>query len=321
MPDDLDDDAITVMLGAEEGDTVAKKTEAKTVDTTDPLEDLRGQFKTMQSTLSSTTQRLAGAEQQIAAKDSEIADIRKEVVVSQADTIEAGILAAENEGKAVEAEYVQAFEAGDAPAMARAQRKMAAVEGRLGRLREAKDDLKEEAGKTTVSRQTPTQRAPSDPVEAVARTLSSASAAWVRAHPDCITDPKKNARMLAAHNLAVADDIPIDTPEYFERIEAGVNPTKTAAPAKEEKKPGAGVRPSSAAAPSGDVGGGMNGSSGATVQLTKREVLAATDGTHVWNYNDPNGKFKKDQPIGVQEFARRKVQMKKEGHYDRSFES
>jgi hypothetical protein len=62
----------------------------------------------------------------------------------------------------------------------------------------------------------------------------------------------------------------------------------------------------------------MNGG-GMTVKLTQREATAATDGTIVWNHDDKAGKFKRGDPIGHAEFARRKVQMQKEGHYDKSY--
>lgn len=60
---------------------------------------------------------------------------------------------------------------------------------------------------------------PSDPVEALASQLSPRSAAWVRSHPEYATDPKLYQKMLAAHNLAVTDDIDPDSDEYFESIE------------------------------------------------------------------------------------------------------
>lgn len=58
-----------------------------------------------------------------------------------------------------------------------------------------------------------------DPVEAFAARLTPRSANWVRAHPEYVTDPAKNRKMIAAHELAVADGIPTDTPEYFAAIE------------------------------------------------------------------------------------------------------
>lgn len=59
----------------------------------------------------------------------------------------------------------------------------------------------------------------SDPVEAFASRLSSRSAEWVRAHPEFVRDPAKNRKMIAAHELAVADGIAPDTDEYFSAIE------------------------------------------------------------------------------------------------------
>lgn len=59
----------------------------------------------------------------------------------------------------------------------------------------------------------------SDPVEAFASRLSSRSAEWVRAHPEFVRDPAKNRKMIAAHELAVADGIAPDTDEYFAAIE------------------------------------------------------------------------------------------------------
>lgn len=58
-----------------------------------------------------------------------------------------------------------------------------------------------------------------DPVEQVASQLSPRSAAWVRNHPQCITDKRLYQKMVGAHNIAVADGYSPDTDEYFEFIE------------------------------------------------------------------------------------------------------
>jgi hypothetical protein len=68
-------------------------------------------------------------------------------------------------------------------------------------------------------RQPEPQMAPADPVEAFASQLSPRSADWVRKHPEFVRDPRLNAKMIAAHNLAVADGIPTDTDDYFAAIE------------------------------------------------------------------------------------------------------
>ena len=82
--------------------------------------------------------------------------------------------------------------------------------------------LQLEQGKQALENQ-PRQPAPtpyvSDPVEALASQLSPRSADWVRRNPQFATDPRLYQKMLAAHNLAMADDIPADSDDYFDAIE------------------------------------------------------------------------------------------------------
>lgn len=151
--------------------------------------------------------------------------------------------------------------------------------------------------------------------------MAPRAAAWIRSHPECITDKAKNSKMMATHFSALADGLEEGGNEYFARLDAMVN----AAPVKVETKTAAqqqtnGTRPMSAAASGSGTGGGMNGG-GVTVTLTQREVLASEDGTHTWNYDDPSPqkKFKKGDVIGRQEFARRKAALTKQGAYDRSY--
>ncbi len=317
---DLDDDAITVTLPAEEGGAVITKIEGETekkVAADDPISDLKGQFEQLKGTLNQTTQRLVGAERELDTTRQQLADTKKEVTSSQLDTVLSGIQAAEAEASAAEKDYVAAAEAGDFAAQARAQRKMAGAESRIQRLKEAEGDLKDQTATKPVPRQETRQQSSHDPVETFTKNMSAKSAAWIRSHPDCVTDPKKNARMLAAHNLAMADDIPVDSDEYFQRIEAGITP-KVARVEPEPDPKKVNIRPSAPVAPAGNSSGGMNGG-GQTVTLTRREVEAATDGTHTWERDSPDGKHKRGENLGVQEFARRKSIMMKNGLYDRTF--
>jgi hypothetical protein len=319
---DLDDDAIVVTLPAD-GDGIVTKIEGdtqKVTVTADPLEDLKDQFT--QQKQRATAAELA--QQQTARRLEEVTQelqtTKTAVTESQLDTVLSGIQAAEAEATAAEQAYIAAAESGDFAAQARAQRKISAAEARIQRLNEAKGDLEEaksaKPAPRVEARPDPRQQ-PTDRVEQFAANMSPRSAAWIRAHPDCITDDKKNKRMLAAHNDCLADDIAIDSDEYFARIEARIAGSVAKVEPKVEPKPDtSGKRPISAAASGANTGGGMNGG-GTEVRLSQREVLAATDGTITWNRDDPNGKFKRDDPIGVQEFARRKAIMKRDGVYDR----
>lgn len=58
-----------------------------------------------------------------------------------------------------------------------------------------------------------------DLVESFASRLTPKSADWVRKNPQYVTDPRLNRRMIAAHELAVSDNIAVDTPEYFAFVE------------------------------------------------------------------------------------------------------
>lgn len=320
-----EDEDVIVSLPVD-GDAVVKKAadvkpEMGAAD--DPVADLKNQFATMTQRVSVAERAAQHANQQAADVTQRLARTEGDLISSQMDTVMSGIAAADAEAEAAEREFVAAFEAGDGAAQARAQRKMAGAESRKTRLTEAKDDLKDAAKRRPApSAETrpaaPVRQPVTDPIERliVEGNISGKSAAWLRSHPE-VADPKTNARMMAAHNLAVADDVELDSEEYFRRIEEGIKP----AAARVAPKPvaGDGRRPSSAAAPAGGAGGALNG--GTEVRLTKGEALSATDGTIVWNYPDPTGqnRWQKGDPIGLPEMARRKHEGQKAGLYDKSY--
>jgi hypothetical protein len=75
----------------------------------------------------------------------------------------------------------------------------------------------------------------SDPVEAFAARLTPRSADWVRAHPEFVKDSRLNRKMIAAHELAVADGHAPDTDGYFSAIEQTLNVNRRAASAVDEE--------------------------------------------------------------------------------------
>jgi hypothetical protein len=84
---------------------------------------------------------------------------------------------------------------------------------------------------------------PSDPVEALASQLTPRSASWVRSHPEYATDQRLNQKMLAAHQLTVADGISPDTDEYFSAVERvlGFGEERAPAPRRQSAPPAAPV--------------------------------------------------------------------------------
>jgi hypothetical protein len=284
----------------------------------DPVIDLKNQFTAMTQRATEAERTANAATRANAEITQRLHSVESQMVHSQLDTVVSGIAAAQAEATSAEQAYVAAHEAGDGPAMARAQRSMSGAEARLQRLQEAKadieDGIRQRPKDRAETRDAPPQRRQSaDPVERFTAEMSPRSAAWIRAHPEFVTDAKKNARMLGAHNMAMADDVEVDSDEYFRRIEEGVGLTKADA-----KSTGDGRRPSSAAAPAAGSGGTLNGN--VEVRLTKGEAASATDGTLVWNYDDPTkqNRWKKGDPIGLAEMARRKHEGKKAGLYDKN---
>lgn len=115
-------------------------------------------------------------------------------------------------------------------------------------------------------------RPPANDVEAIASTLPPKSAAWVRDHPEVV---KSWDRVLAAHGSATTlDRIPVESPEYFSRVEEllGIKAVKKeAAPIEDRIEPIEKTRTSFQAPPSREVPSLRNG------QLNKNVVRLSAD--------------------------------------------
>jgi len=141
---------------------------------------------------------------------------------TELDFVKTGIESLTAANDALEEKYAVALSASDFAGAAKIQRTLAANEAKLNDLERAKTNM-EKAPKAT-------PRVSDDPVERIASQLTSQSAAWVRAHPEYARDPAKYRKMVAAHELAMADGFSPDTPEYF----ASVEDTLRIAPARQE---------------------------------------------------------------------------------------
>jgi hypothetical protein len=288
----------------------------------DPVATLKSQLAEKQAALESANQQIAGANsaatqatQRARQAEQEANEARTEAAKSQRTTVDSGIAAAKAEADAAEEAYKAAFEAGNAGEVAKAQRLIARAEANLALLGQAKGDLAEPT--RPVKRADPVQQA-SDPVEQFIASRTAPTQAWLRAHRDHLTDPRKNAKLQAAHYDAEGEGLALDTPQYFEHVERFLGMKKADANgAADNSQQQSQRRPTAPVAPVTTTGGGMSGE-GNTVRLTKGEAEAATDGvTHVWSYDDPTGKgrFKKGEAIGLVEMAKRKLALTKAGRY------
>jgi hypothetical protein len=194
----------------------------------------------------------------------------------------------------LKAKYREARAAGDADAEFDVQTEISTNAARLIQLEAGKAQL-EKAPK-------PTARVSVDPVEKFVSTLTPRSAAWVRANPEFVRDANKNRKMLAAHEISIADGNVADTDEYFASIEQTLGIKKaTVAPEPKEEEVLSGAaaptsrKPAPAAAPVSRSGNGT-GSRPNAVTLSPEEVEMAS-----LNGQTP------------EEYARHKIALKKLG--------
>lgn len=302
-----DEDANVEQAVKTEERVEAKKAEAE-VEKKDPaVADLASQFEALKESEAAAQRRAEKAEQEASRHRTEADTARKQVASSQLDTVVTALNAAKADAEAAKKDLRVAREAGDIEAEVEASDRLAMARADERRLDEAKSDLEHRAKHPPKREQQQL-----DPVEAFAQGRTPKTAAWIRAHPEYAQSEKGIRKMIAADAVAQAEDLIPDTPEYFAKVEEYLGITKKVAPIEAPQK-----RQSAPVAPGSAVSNG-GGGSGPVVSLTQREANAAIDGTLVWNYDDPKGKFKKGEPIGHQEMARRKLAMQKQGLYDKN---
>jgi hypothetical protein len=189
--------------------------------------------------------------------------------------------------------YSEAMAVGDYTKAAEIQETMGMNSAKLMELERGRQHM-ESAPKYEV----PQQQAPSDPVEALASQLSPRSADWVRRNPQCVTDPRMYQKMVAAHNLAMADGFQPDTDDYFNFVEDTLRISKRVAVDTEDPMAGAAKvtqRRSPPAAPVSRSGTGT-GSRPNVVRLTRLEAETA-----------------RDLGMSEEDYARNKLLLQKEG--------
>lgn len=211
------------------------------------------------------TQRQLDEERSAHAREKQAATA--ELTDTRLQTISNAIDATAGDIKQAQAKYRAAREAGDYDAEIAANDELMALKVKQSRLHE---------GKTAIEQQIEeSKRAPADPVEAYASTLAPEAQRWIRAHPEVVTDPRKNARLTAAHYEAMAEGIAPNSADYFSHIEERMG---YAAPQRQEeqRRDNAPVerRQSAPAAPvSRDVpnGNGQQRSTRVTLTAAERE--------------------------------------------------
>lgn len=270
-------------------------------------------------------QRLATEEasRKAAAAEREIEETKTRSLDSDLDRVTVGLDAAQQSFNSAKIAYRAAMETGDWDKVTEAQIALNDAQRSVADLSVAKADL--EAAKAAPPSRGP--RSTGDPIEDFINRQTPQSAAWLRQRDrSWFTDPSKSNKISAAHYDALARGLKGDTPEYFAHIEEYIGDRKPAAQSPPPSSSpaslasgGSRVPPVAPVINAGSNAGVQGG--GVEVRLSPTEAAAAQDGTHVWNYDDPSGqkRWKKGDPIGVQEFARRKQLMKEQGLYDKVY--
>lgn len=134
----------------------------------------------------------------------------------------------EREQDQLEQALAYAIQSGNGAQAAAIQKEMGSNSAKLQQLNNGLSAMKSQP------KPQPPKPVVSDPVEAFASQLSPRSADWVRAHPEFVRDPAKTRKMIAAHELAVADGIAPDSDAYFEAIEQTLKVRPAVAPQQED---------------------------------------------------------------------------------------
>lgn len=207
MSDNSDPIDVIIDDPEEQNDIRIERTEnARSSDPEDGIESLKSQLE---------EERRARAEAE--ARANQATDIayraQTESQENQMHLVTNAIETVRQNNEILKANYREAMSVDDYDSAVEIQNTMAANAAKLLQLQQGKEALESQ----------PRQSAPepyrADPVEALASQLTPRSADWIRRNQKFARDPKMYQRMLAAHSLAVTDDIVPDSDEYFESIE------------------------------------------------------------------------------------------------------
>lgn len=247
----------------------------------------------------------AAADQRAIQEQSQRAQVaEREVLTTKKDAVVTVMDSLKKDSDAAKRDYRVAMESGDYEKAADAQERIALASARLVEAEKGRQTLEEEI-KQPLPQKAPVRQAVSDPVEQFVSTLSTKSAEWIRAHPECVTDQRLQRRMMRAHEDAMDDGITVESPQYFAAIEARLGmsgnrhqeqPDPAARPDLEPRRQEAQRAPLSA--PIGRDGGAQPGrrADAGTIRLSAEEV-----------------KFAESSGVDVKEYARQKAQLLAEG--------
>lgn len=207
----------------------------------------------------------------------------REVEDNQRQMLSSALEMVNNERTMLRAQYAEAMAQGNYAMVAEINDRMNDLAVKANVIEQGREAM-ESQKKQPIQQQT----YQADPVEQFASQLTPRSASWVREHPEFVRDQKLNRKMIAAHELAVADGIEPDTDEYFDYVENTLGVNKAAA---REEAPKPQRRAAPASAPVSRSGMNSDGSRPNVIRLTAEqremaEMMGMTPEEYARNMRD-----------------------------------
>lgn len=256
------------------------------------IEALKLQLEQERVARAEAESRARAAQENASRASAEVQDSNLQLIASAIDSVNRA-------NQMLKRDYAAAMAAGNFEHAAEIQSQMSINGAKLLQLENGKVALEQRIANPPAQQ----PEMPADPVEVVASQLSSRSAAWIRAHPECVKDKRLYMKMVGAHNIAIADGFQADTDEYFAEIERqlGYRKPQTAVSREETEEPTSMAakpmarKPQPPAAPSSrTAGNGAGGRNTVTLNAAEREMASIMGMT-------------------PEEYAKNKVALKKEG--------
>lgn len=193
---------------------------------TKALEEAQRKTQAAEATAVAERQRREAAERLAQQRAREADAARAEAESSQLTLIDKGIESAQGEVEAYKSQLTNAYETGDFKLVADIQTKLSKATATLDRLEATKEEVA--AGKRPQAQETTEGRveapATGTAFEQYLTQFSPEAQSWLRQHPECAPSqfggsPQANAKMMAGHYAAMAQNITPNTVDYFRVIE------------------------------------------------------------------------------------------------------
>lgn len=220
--------------------------------------------------------RVAQTEQQARETNARLAGEVSSRVEEQSATIESGIVSAQGEIDGLRDAVAAALEGGKWADAARLQEEMSDAKLRMRELVYQKGEVARYKDQIKNAPKTPVPQAPG---------VGAKTQSWINAHPRFNTDSVYRAKALLAHEECLEANIPVESEEYFKKVElmtgdrkadAPVVPKTSASDEGDAPDGGVAIRSGGVAPVTRRAANGGNGDSGRkTIKLTGDQVEAA----------------------------------------------